>query len=72
MFWHIVGKVIRCLPCNLIITRRRFRTTQGADTPEDKALQDHYIESLIKSKVNSVLGFYTCPKCRRRATICDE
>ena len=45
MYFHIVWKHIKCLPCNILIDVRKFSTTQGADTPEDKALQDHYILS---------------------------
>ena len=70
MYFHIVWKHIRCLPCNILIDVRKFSMTQGADTPEDKALQDHYIESRIKNS-STVLGFYICPKCKRRASIVD-
>ena len=40
MHWHIVTKHIRCRPCKRVIDVLKFRTTQGADTPEDKELQD--------------------------------
>ena len=65
MYWYIVIKHIRCLPCKRVIDVRKVRTTQGADTPEDKALQDRYIESHI----NSRQGFLICPKCKRKASI---
>ena len=70
MYFHIVWKHIKCVPCNILIDVRKFSTTQGADTPEDKALQDHYIESRIKNS-STVLGFYICPKCKCRADIVD-
>lgn len=70
MFWHIVTKHIRCLPCKALILVRRVKTTQGADTPEDKAFQDRIVESHINHR-STVLGFYICPKCKKKATITD-
>ena len=69
MYFHIVWKHIKCLPCNILIDVRKFSTTQGADTPEDKALQDHYIESRINN--HQLLGFPMCPKCKKKAAIVD-
>ena len=40
MYWHIVTKWLKCPKCLKVLQVRRFSTTQGADTPEDKALQD--------------------------------
>lgn len=70
MFWHIVTKHIRCLPCKALILVRRVRTTQGADTPEDKACQDRIVESHINNP-STVLGFYICPKCKQKTTITE-
>ena len=67
MNWHIVIKHLKCLKCNIVIQARKVRTTQGADTPEDKALQDLQVGSFIKRKH----GLPGCPKCKRGATICD-
>ena len=69
MYFYIVWKHIRCIPCNLLLDVRKFSTTQGADTPEDKALQDHYILSPMRNQY--LLGFPICPKCKRRASIVD-
>lgn len=70
MYWYIVIKHIKCPKCLKVLDVRKFRTTQGADTPEDKALQDRYIESKINSR-STVLGFYICPKCKCKAEIID-
>lgn len=70
MYWHIVTKWLKCPKCLKVLQVRRSRTTQGADTPEDKALQDLYIESHINSQ-STVLGFYICPKCKCKADIVD-
>ena len=69
MYWYIVIKQIKCLPCDYVIDVKKFSTTQGADTPADKALQDTYIHSLINSR--QLLGFPICPKCKKRASIVD-
>ena len=69
MFWQIVIKWIKCIPCDYVIRVRTFKTTQGADTLEDKALQDKYIESKINN--GQLLGFHICPKCKKRASIID-
>lgn len=69
MYWHIVYKHIRCIPCKNFIQVRKFRTTQGADTPEDKALQDRRIENRINN--HQLLGFPICPKCKKKAAITD-
>ena len=67
---HTVIKHIRCLPCKRLILVRSVSTTQGADTPEDKAYQDRIVENFINNR-STVLGFYICPKCKHRATITD-
>ena len=69
MYWHSVIKHIRCLPCNLLIAVKKYRTTQSADTPEDKAYQDQRIEHQINHR--TLLGFWICPKCKHKATITD-
>ena len=69
MYFHIVWKHIKCLPCDILIDVRKFSTTQGADTTEDKALQDRYIESRINN--HQLLGFPICPKCKKKAAIVD-
>ena len=69
MYFHIVIKHIRCLSCDILIDVRKFSTAQGADTPEDKALQDRYIESRINN--HQLLGFPMCPKCKKKAAIVD-
>ena len=69
MFFHSVIKWIYCEPCKHLIKVRKFSTTQGADTPADKALQDTYIHSLINSR--QLLGFPICPKCKKKASIID-
>ena len=40
MYWHIITKWLKCPKCLKVLQVRKFRTTQGADTPEDKLLQD--------------------------------
>ena len=70
MYWHIVTKWIQCPKCLKVLQVRRFRTTQGADTPEDKALQDKRIESRINNRF-TVLGFHICPKCKCKVDIVD-
>ena len=70
MYWHIVIKWLKCPKCLKVLQVRKFSTTQGADTPEDKALQDKRIESRINNR-STVLGFHICPKCKCKVDIVD-
>ena len=69
MYFHSVIKWIYCEPCEHIIKVKKYRTTQGADTPEDKAYQDRLIEGKINNR--TLLGFHICPKCKQKASIID-
>ena len=69
MFFHTVIKWIYCEPCEHLIKVKKYSTTQGADTPEDKAYQDRLIEAKINN--HTLLGFHICPKCKHKAIIID-
>ena len=74
MFFHIVIKWIYCESCKYVIKVKKYRTTQGADTPKQKAAQDKLIERWIRGaglSPHRKPGKFYCPKCRGEAQIVD-
>ena len=70
MYFHIVWKHIKCLPCNILIDVRKFSMTQGAIPPRIRRCR--ITTSRAASRTHQpCLGFYICPKCKRRASIVD-
>ena len=72
MYFHTVIKWIYCQSCKYVIKVKQYRTTQGADTPDEKQAQGSLIERWIRgTDAHGKPGKFYCPKCRGEAQIVD-